>query len=216
MLKQLLSVFLESHCPFCQRSTPELFCKYCRKKLISHQLTVNADQTWRGDLPLFAWGKYDGQLKRAIALMKYNQQPDIGKILGELLAQAWLTHGLIDPSQKISVIPIPLSSQKRKSRGFNQAEIIARSFCDLTGYELTYKALLRIKDTQAMFNLSPEARSINIQGAFELGKKLPKYPVLLLDDIYTLGNTVNEATKILRQHQIKVIGTVVVAKTIYR
>ncbi|MGL5796048.1 MAG: ComF family protein [Waterburya sp.] len=213
MLKQLLSVFLQSRCPCCQRNTPDTLCSYCLQKLISHEFTTSDRRYWQGDLPVFAWGKYDGQLKRAIALMKYHQQPDLGRILGQLLAQAWLVSGLIKPQQQVSVIPIPLYSQKFKDRGFNQAEIIAQSFCQVTGYRLDSQALMRVRDTKAMFDLSPEARINNLQGAFQLGQKLPKYPVLLLDDIYTLGTTVKEAARTLRQQQIKVIGVVVVAKT---
>ncbi len=213
MLKQLLSVFLQSRCPCCQRNTCELLCDYCLQRLTSLEFPASDRHYWQGDLPVFAWGKYDGQLKRAIALMKYDQQPDIGKILGQLLGKAWLASDLIKTQQKISVIPIPLSSQKIKERGFNQAEIIAQSFCQLTGYRLDSQALMRVRDTKAMFDLTPEARIKNLQGAFRLGQKLPKYPVLLLDDIYTLGTTVKEAAKTLRQQQIQVIGAVVVAKT---
>jgi ComF family protein len=213
MLKQLLSVFLQSRCPCCQRNTCELLCDYCLQKLTSHEFLVSDRHYWQGDLPVFAWGKYDGQLKRAIALMKYNQQPDLGRILGQLLGKAWLVSGLIKPQQQVSVIPIPLYSQKIKDRGFNQAEIIAQSFCQLTAYKLNSQALMRVRNTKAMFDLSPEARINNLQGAFQLGQKLPKYPVLLLDDIYTLGTTVKEAAKTLRQQQIQVIGAVVVAKT---
>jgi predicted amidophosphoribosyltransferase len=133
--------------------------------------------------------------------------------LGQLLGKAWLVSGLIKPQQQVSVIPIPLYSQKIKDRGFNQAEIIAQSFCQLTAYKLNSQALMRVRNTKAMFDLSPEARINNLQGAFQLGQKLPKYPVLLLDDIYTLGTTVKEAAKTLRQQQIQVIGAVVVAKT---
>jgi ComF family protein len=213
MLKQLLSVFLESRCPCCQRSTSNTLCNYCIQKLATHQFKESDRHNWQGDIPVFAWGKYDGQLKRAIALMKYDQQPDIAKILGQLLGKAWLASDLIKPQQKISVIPIPLHSQKIKDRGFNQAEIIAQSFCQLTGYKLDSQALMRVRDTKAMFDLTPEARINNLQGAFRLGQKLPKYPVLLLDDIYTLGTTVKEAAKTLKQQQIQVIGAVVAAKT---
>ena len=75
MLKQLLSVFLESHCLFCSRPTSESLCQYCQQKLLSHQLK-DRFSSWN-DQSVFAWGKYDGQLKRAIALMKYQKQPDI-------------------------------------------------------------------------------------------------------------------------------------------
>lgn len=213
MFKQLLSVFLESHCPFCQRTTPETVCEYCFKKLSSHQLKKRDRLSWWSNLSIFAWGKYDGQLKRAIALMKYNNQPELGRLLGQLLGEAWLDSGLVKSPQKVSVIPIPLHSQKLKDRGFNQAEIIAKSFCQSTGYSLNSKALIRVRNTKAMFDLSPEERTKNLQGAFRIGNKLPKYPVLLLDDIYTAGTTIKELTKVLQRNKIKVIGAAVVAKT---
>ena len=213
MLKQLLSVFLESHCEFCQRATSKTLCAYCQKKLASCRLKEDNRLSLADNLPIFAWGKYDGQLKRAIALMKYDSKPEMGRVLGQLLGQTWLESGLIEPQQKTVVIPIPLHSKKLKNRGFNQAEIIAISFCQLTGYSLNTKSLIRIRDTQAMFNLSSEDRFKNLHNAFQLVGKLPKHPVLLLDDIYTMGTTIKESANILQQHNVRVIGAVVVAKT---
>ncbi|WP_319419084.1 ComF family protein [Pleurocapsa sp. FMAR1] len=213
MLKQLLSVFLESRCEFCQRATSKTLCVYCQKKLASCRLKEDYRLSLADNLPIFAWGKYDGQLKRAIALMKYDNKPEMGRVLGQLLGKAWLESSLIEPQPKMTVVPIPLYSKKLKDRGFNQAEIIAISFCQLTGYGLNTKSLVRVRDTQAMFNLSPEDRVKNLHDAFRLVGKLPKHPVLLLDDIYTMGTTIKESANVLQQHNTRVIGAVVVAKT---
>ena len=213
MLRQLLSVFLEFRCPFCNRTSSQDICQYCLVKLAQCQFHPRDRRSWWGEMPVFAWGRYEGQLKRAIALMKYHNHPEIGIVLGELLAEAWLKSNL-DLPQKISVIPIPLHRHKMRDRGFNQAKTIARSFCRLTGYSLCDRTLIRVKDTQAMFNLNPEARIQNLQGAFRLTGKLPKHPVLLLDDIYTMGTTVRESAKILRRNKIRTIGSIAVAKTI--
>ena len=207
MLKQLLSVFLQSRCGFCQRTTPATLCQYCQQKLLSHQLP-KSDRVLNDNLPVFAWGRYEGQLKRAIALMKYNNKPELGRVLGELLGQTWLDSDPI--SRKITVVPIPLHQQKLKTRGFNQAQIIAQSFCRITGYSLNTQALIRVRETKAMFDLNPEERIKNLQGAFKVGSKLPKHPVLLIDDIYTMGTTVRESVKVLSE--VEVIGVAVVAK----
>ena len=212
MFSQLLSVFLQSHCPFCKRTQSESVCQYCWANLLSCQLKKHDRRHWWGETPVFAWGRYEGQLKRAIAIMKYHNHPEIGVTLGELLARAWLTSNLTE-FEKISVIPIPLHHHKLKERGFNQAEKIARGFCQLTGYELCDRTLIRVKETKAMFDLNPEERTQNMQGAFRLNKKLPQHPVLLLDDIYTKGTTVKESAKILRRNGVNVMGSVVVAKT---
>lgn len=213
MIEQLLSVFLESRCPFCQRTAATTICEYCGKKLLAHQFQPSDRLNSWNNLAVFAWGKYDGQLKRAIALMKYNNKPELGKYLGKLLGEVWLNSELIKFQHKVTVIPIPLHRKKLKDRGFNQAEIIAKGFCQVTGYSLESKALIRVRNTKAMFDLSPEERSENLQGAFSIGNKLPKDPVLLVDDIYTMGTTVKESTTVLRQHKIKVIGVAVAAKT---
>ena len=142
--------------------------------------------------------------------MKYNNKPELGELLGELLGQAWLHNDLIKP-RHITVVPIPLHHQKLKERGFNQAHIIAQSFCQITGYSLNSQALMRTKKTKAMFDLNPEERVKNLQGAFKVGNKLPKHPVLFVDDIYTTGATIKESVKVLSE--VKVIGVAVVAKS---
>lgn len=209
MFQQLLAVFLESHCPLCDRTTVATICTYCKQKLTSYQVE-KCDRFWQGDLPLFTWGMYDGQLKQAIAKLKYHNQPEIGKILGKWLGEAWCNSSVNAP-KKTTVIPIPLHQEKQRERGFNQAELIARGFCQETGYLLQSKGLTRIRNTQAMFSLQPLARQDNIKDAFIINGQIP-HPVLLLDDIYTTGTTVIEATKILRRHNVKVIGVVVIAK----
>ena len=211
MLKQLLSVFLESRCAFCDRNTAKVLCSYCETKLTSHSFKPENCQIASSDLPVFAWGKYDGHLRRAISLMKYDQQPEIGKLLGKLLASAWLESQIMKPPHKLTIVPIPLHDQRLKERGFNQAQVIAKGFCQMTGHHLNSQVLVRMRNTKAMFELNSEERVANLQNAFELGRQLPKYPVLLLDDIYTTGTTIKESIKVLKQNQVKVFGTVVVA-----
>ena len=158
---------------------------------------------------------YDGKLKRAIAALKYDKHPQIGELLGVWLAETWQNHSLI--SLKISplIIPIPIHKSKQKIRGFNQSEIIAKGFCQVTKYPLNSQGLIRIRQTKAMFSLTFDEKQKNIQGAFKSGKSLQNYslskPVLLVDDIYTTGTTVKEAARILRNQGIKVIGVLAVS-----
>jgi ComF family protein len=213
MFKQLLSVFLESRCEFCQRTTSDVLCEYCWQKLSSHQWGKSDRLKLYQTQAIFAWGIYDGQLKRAIAVMKYDRKPEIARVLGTLLGQVWLESKLIKLPPKLTVVPIPLHRKKQQERGFNQAEVIAQSFCQITGYQLNTQALIRVKETEAMFNLETlAARTKNLQGALQIGAKLPKYPVLLIDDIHTTGTTVKEAIKIMQQKKIEVMGVAVAAK----
>ena len=217
MLKSFLSLWLKFPCPLCQRIAEDTICEYCQKKLTSYQFS-NPQHNWIGKIPLFAWGKYDGELSRGIAKLKYDNHPEIGVLLGTWLGRSWLKNCPVNSQQKLTVLPIPLSQNKLKTRGFNQAELIAKGFCKVTKYTLVTKGLIRIKDTKAMFGLNSLQRQNNIKNAFRVSdawqQNPPNSSVLLLDDIYTRGTTVKEAARVLHQHNIKVIGAISVAKTI--
>lgn len=205
----LLNLFLQSHCPLCQRPTPQEFCQDCTRQLQRYKFSNH----YLGQgLPVFAWGHYGGTLKRAIAALKYDNQPQIAKPLGQWLAQAWLNS---QPEKKLVVVPIPLHADKLKKRGYNQAELLAASFCDFTGLVLQSQGLKRIKATDAQFGLSVSEREQNLAAAFALGTKFyrqcPSYRVLLFDDIYTTGATVRSAVQTLQKQGITVYGVVAIA-----
>jgi ComF family protein len=211
MLKGLLSLLLQDACPLCDRPAAEPICTYCQQQLKSCQLK-SPSQFWSGEPPLFAWGAYSGKLKQAIATLKYDRHPQIGEVMGTWLAEAWLRSSLCAKNQPLTVVPIPLHPKKQQERGFNQAESIARGFCQVTGDRLQPRGLQRVRDTQAMFGLRAWERENNLKNAFSLGQRpqahRPNSPVLLVDDIYTTGTTVKEAAKLLRSQKIPVFGAV--------
>ncbi|MGF1480321.1 MAG: ComF family protein [Cyanophyceae cyanobacterium] len=210
MLNNLLSLFLESRCALCERSTPESICEFCQRQL--YQCALNKPGCcWHGDLPLFAWGDYRGPLKRAIATLKYHNCPQLGELLGCWLAKAWVN---TSANSHCVAVPIPLHAQKLKTRGYNQAAIIARSFCQYTNASFQPHGLVRTRETQAMYELSREQRESNLRNAFSLGtfqQQPPAVPVLLVDDVYTTGATVRQAAQVLRRHDIKVLGAATVS-----
>ncbi|MBD2771766.1 ComF family protein [Iningainema tapete] len=209
----LLNLFLQSNCSLCQRSTEKEFCEYCLRQLTKCKLS-DSNLLWHQPLPVFAWGAYGGVLKRAIAVMKYEKQPQIALPLGQLLGQAWLSNS---PQQKVVVVPIPLHKNKQKQRGYNQAALIAQSFCATTGLKLKLNGLLRVQETKAQFELSAVEREKNLLGAFGVGKGFSRgsnTPVLLIDDIYTTGATASSAQQTLERAGIEVLGLAVAAATI--
>lgn len=212
-VRSLLSLFLQSACPLCQRSTPTEFCPNCTRQLQQSQLP-NPAQFWQEQPAVFAWGWYAGNVRQAIRQLKYEHQPQIARPLGQWLAQAWLEANL--DRVPVIVVPIPMHGEKQRQRGYNQAELIAQSFCQFTGHSMRVDGLERVRSTEAQFNLSAAQRKQNLLQAFKIGKAFqkekPKYPVLLLDDIYTTGATIQATTQILHQHGIRVRGVATVAK----
>lgn len=221
-LSGLVDLCLESSCPLCQRSTAQELCLDCQQRLQRLQLPASC-QTWQPPLPVFAWGSYDGSLKRALATLKYENQPQLAQPLGDWLAQSWLQFAPTSPKplpKSLIVVPIPMHFAKQQQRGFNQAELLAKAFCQRTRLPLQPQALMRNRSTEAQFGLSIAAREQNLSGAFTLGadlaKRSPSSVVLLLDDIYTTGATAQSAAQTLWQHRISVYGIVTVAKTIVK
>lgn len=209
---QLLDLVLESPCPLCQRSTPQPLCLACEQQLQQCRLS-HPSEFWQKPLPVFAWGVYGGMLKRSIAALKYQNQRQLAQPLGRWLAQAWHAESFSLPNP--SVIPIPLHAARQKQRGFNQAELLATAFCHHTGLPLQRHGLLRTRETEALFGLSPDARSHTLEAAFQPSPVLLRHPpraVLLLDDIYTTGATVRSAAEVLRRQQISVLGVVTLAR----
>ncbi len=212
-VKGLLNLFLKSNCPLCQRPTSQEFCEDCQRQLQRCQMS-NPNQFWQGQLPVFAWGGYGGAMKRAIAALKYENHPQLARPLGHWLAQAWL-NSPVSAQIKLTVVPIPMHRSKVSQRGYNQADLLAQSFCDYTGYPMRSHGLERVRATEAQFSLSGTEREKNLAGAFSLGKEFlrsrPSTPVLLLDDIYTTGATAQSAAQTLAQHGLHVYGLVAVA-----
>ncbi len=212
-LKNLtFNLFLKSNCPLCDRAATVVFCQYCQRQIQECQLT-QPERYWHGDLPLFGWGKYEGAVKRSIGKLKYDGHRSIADFYGESLATKWQKFAPPAPT-KLIALPVPLHPDKLASRGFNQAELIARKFCQLTGAKLDL-SLHRTQSTVAQFGLSKSARQSNVEGAFALvnSSLKPGNTILLIDDIYTTGATVREIATVLRSQQINVYGVAVVART---
>ena len=209
----LVNLLLQAQCPLCQRTTADAFCQDCQRQVQRCQFPKPA---WmqQEQLPVFAWGRYNGALRRTIAAFKYENKPHLSQPLAQWLAHAWLN--ATDHAATFTVVPIPMHPDKQRQRGFNQADLLATHFCDQTRLSLQAQGLARSRETTAQFELSATAREQNLADAFSLGaafqKRSPTGSVLLLDDIYTTGATARSAAQTLRRHGIRVQGLIVLAR----
>jgi ComF family protein len=212
MVNQFLSLFLKDRCPLCDRPADEVVCRDCDRQLKKCQFP-NPKIQWQNPLPLYVWGRYDGVLKRAIATMKFNNNPQLGTWLGQQLGTTW--RRTFPQHEKLVVVPIPMHREKQQQRGFNQAELISRQFAQVTGFRHDTTSFIRTKSTKPLFELSLGERQQEIKSAFSLSttgrKKLGDRPILLIDDIYTSGTTAKEAQATLQKYGLKVGGIAAIA-----
>ena len=160
-------------------------------------------------------------ISKLVHLFKYNFVFELGVPLGKLITRSILQNNLALPDL---IIPVPIHQRKLKWRGFNQAELLAKTISqNLTpGIEIPVDAnlLYRKKHTQAQMKIkSYKERLANLTNAFALEKEASEIisgkKILLVDDIATTGATLLECAKVLKSAGAKeVIGTIIARQKI--
>lgn len=139
---------------------------------------------------------YEGFARDAIHRFKYKNHPEYAKIFAQLMYDYSEDKTFFNANY---LIPIPMFIKKKKSRGFNQAELIANEFSKISNIPVLEDVLIRIKKTKKQSDLNFKERQNNIKDAFKVERsdRIKNKNILLIDDIYTTGSTINECSKIL-------------------
>jgi ComF family protein len=154
---------------------------------------------------------YENRLRDAIHSFKFSGRKDVGKHLVGLVEKKITAF-----SPKFDcIIPLPVTEKRLRERGFNQSFILAQEISQMTGKPVYHSYLHKTKDTKDQYALSREERKKNIKGAFSLAKQanLKGKKVLLVDDLYTTGQTAGEATRILYRGKPESIVFFALART---
>jgi len=142
---------------------------------------------------------YSDVIRDMIHDIKFRSQRHIAQGLGHLLAEAFQDADITADY----ILPVPLHPSKKRSRGFNQATILSRPLSVSLGIPLVEKMIKRIKKTLPQSGLSVPSREQNLSQAFTYsGKKYSaaNKSILIIDDIFTSGATMNTCAKLLIEH----------------
>jgi len=209
----LLNLFFPKFCLGCKREG-EYLCQDCKELLEILKIHREYKTKYLSDLyfPL----TYKSVLaKRLILSFKY--EPFL-KDLAETLASLVFDHFiLIEEENKFSdfiLIPIPLEKKRLKWRGFNQTEEVGKKLADFLKIPILNNVLFKIKETPPQINLSEKERKKNIKGCFFVKNEslIKNKKILLFDDVYTTGTTMEEAAKVLKMAGAKEIIGIVLAR----
>lgn len=157
-------------------------------------------------------GIYSLALQAAIVGLK--TQPHIPTKLNSLLIQAFLRCEFSDTT---SIVPVPLSKQRRLERGFNQAEIIAENLGNAVGLPVDSHSLVRTKHSGIhRAGMDEKARDTSVRDSFETfrPKLINGQKVLLVDDVLTTGATASYCAKILKKGGATQVNVLTIARAV--
>ncbi len=157
-------------------------CQLCRREL-------------QGFDAAYAFGEYDGVLRKLIHLFKYSGMYPLANEFGRMMNLALPRDARVD-----LIVPMPLHWRRKWQRGFNQSELLARSLARRRNLQVR-SAVRRKKPTPAQAGLTGAERRVNVAGAFEVNQ--PKHVegrhVLLIDDVLTTGATASACARALKR-----------------
>lgn len=193
-------------CPACLAGIKPLsadsFCAVCRTPF-SDENSLDAAgrcdtcrEGSRGFDAAYSYGAYDGDLRRLVHLFKYARIRSLEKPLG-----LWLDSALPRDERFDLIVPVPIHWRRRWTRGFNQAERIARIVSLRTGASL-WTGLKRVRGTPAQAGLSRAQRHANMARVFAVsrsGAGVRGKRLLLIDDVYTTGATATACALALKK-----------------
>ena len=215
-----LQLLYPTTCVFCGKVLKEPVCSVCKEKVVYVEeprckvcgkpiryMEEECCSDCKEQSHFFEQGRsvwlHKGPVRWSIYQFKYHNR----RIFAQYYAkELYRLHGkkLVDWEIDL-IVPIPLHRRRKRRRGYNQSELLAKQLSKLSGIPMNVNGVIRVKNTRPQKALTGKERKKNMQGAFRICDwgNAPKN-VLLIDDIYTTGNTLDAVAKLLQEKGSKV------------
>lgn len=191
----------ERICPDCRkrvRRVAEPVCKRCGKPLENERREYCTDCA--GGKHVYRQGKavfvYRDGIRQSMYRFKYANRREYAAFYAEeaaMLYERWVRRNQIEV-----IVPVPMFEGKMRRRGYNQAEVFARALGEKLDLPVDARIVRRVKNTVPQKELNDKERQHNLKNAFQLQADIVEYrQVLLVDDIYTTGSTMDAVSQIL-------------------
>ncbi len=236
--KFILDIIFPIECLNCGKEGTWL-CDNCKKKIILKEKQYCFNCKIENDFGHFCFNckkyyalngifiasDYENEIvAKVIRTLKYKFIQEMAEILSQILVdfiekmkndkKSVLPPYVLRDLENVLVTSVPLYYKRLHWRGFNQAELIAKSFSHKLNLEFDPNLLLRVKHNKPQVELPEMQRKINLKNSFKLinKKKVKDRNIIIIDDVATTGSTLNECAKALRQNKKQEIWGLVVAK----
>lgn len=214
MFEKLLNLVYPKRCFWCMKKINENISYTCEKcsNILKYRLNESLDVSIydRHFERLITCFLYKDDIRKKVLEFKFSNKPFLGKIFAksmvDILVEKKITADLI--------IPVPMHYTKYYERGYNQSEILAKYISKELGIKYNTRVLKKIKKTRVQSTLNAIDRRNNVMNTYAVKRKNKIYgkTILLIDDIYTTGATVNECSKVLKENDVGKIIVVTIAR----
>lgn len=221
IIEEIVSLVFPRRCPVCDEvlMAGKYICEDCRKKLcfIKEPVCKKCGKTLEREQQeycsdcvrkkhFFVQGKavfaYQKEMKKSMYRFKYSNKREYADFYAAEAAKlysGWVKHREIEV-----IVPIPMYFWKKRRRGYNQAEVFARRLGKQLHIPVTGKIVKRIRNTRPQKELNDVERKENLKKAFKIAPDIVKYrKILLVDDIYTTGSTMDAVAEVLLEAGVK-------------
>lgn len=216
IIYRILELIYPTKCINCKKVSKKYICKKCLIKLgIKFEIHIDKykNKNFKKHIYLF---KYEGWIREKIIKYKFRNRAYLYRFFSESILEINEKNGFLKEYDYI--ISVPISKKRRKERGYNQSELIAREIVNnVENIELLSNIIVKNVDNKPQSTLNQKEREKNVKGAYSINeninyKEILNKNILLIDDIYTTGNTVNECARVLKQLGTIKIDILTIAK----
>ena len=211
-INSALDYFFPPICGMCGEINENYICNNCYeniKKIKKCVINEYNNRNFSKHLYIF---RYEGIIRNKIIEYKFEDKGYLYKMFEKIILSDKKTCNFIKKYDVI--IPVPISKKRKKKRGYNQSELVANELAQKLNQDIWTDIIIKKKDNKPQSELNKLERIKNVEDIYEINKpiEVKNKKVLLLDDIYTTGSTVNEIARKLKQNQTQEIGVITLAK----
>ena len=201
-------------CGICGKLEQKSLCNKCKIKLQKSAICKiedykNTSSYFDEHIYLF---QYTGEIRDTILQYKFNEKSYIYRTFLELIKN---NENICAQIKKYDIIiPVPISKKRLNTRGYNQSSIIAKNLAKELNIEYSEKILIKTKDNKPQSEMKQDTRKSNVSGVYKVinEERINNKKVLIVDDIFTTGSTVDECAKVLKDNSAESIGVFTLAK----
>lgn len=206
LLKMALDFIFPPSCGICDELGEGYLCKKCEEELKIYLYQGNMLEN------KFHLYKYTGIIRKKLIQYKFNEKSYLADFFCECIIKDKKACEFLKDYDII--IPVPIHKKRKKQRGYNQSELIARKIAKKLDLNIYSDVLIKTKNTKPQSLMGLGERRKNVKGVYfvENKEKIRNKNVLVLDDIYTTGATANECMQILKTSGAKKVGIITIAR----